>query len=50
VHPRSITGIEFENGKISLIKWHIDTKADGTLQIVRVLLEGPEKLVDYMES
>ena len=47
VHPRSITGIEIEKGQISLIKWHVATKNDGTLQIVRVLLEGPEKLVDY---
>ena len=50
VHPRSITGIEIENGHISLIKWHIETKIDGTLQIVRVLLEGPEKLVEYISK
>lgn len=48
VHPRSITGIEIEKGRISLIKWQIATKADGTLQIVRILLEGPEKLADYV--
>lgn len=47
VHPRSITGIEIENGKISLIKWQIATKEDGTLQIVRVLLEGPKNLLDF---
>ncbi|WP_194766696.1 metallophosphoesterase family protein [Tamlana sp. I1] len=47
VHPRSITGLEIENGAISLIKWLIATKEDGTLQIVRVLLEGPRKLIDY---
>lgn len=47
VHPRSITGIEIENGTISLIKWQIATKDDGTLQIVKVLLEGPRKLMDY---
>ncbi len=47
VHPRSITGIEIENGEISLIKWYIDTNDDGVLQIVRVLLEGPRKLTDY---
>jgi len=47
VHPRSITGIEIENGKISLIKWQIATKDNGTLQIVRVLLEGPTSLMDY---
>ena len=47
MHPRSITGIEIENGEISLIKWQIDTNEDGILQIVRVLLEGPRKLIDY---
>ncbi len=47
VHPRSITGIEIIHGEISLIKWQIATKEDGTLQIVRVLLEGPIKLMDY---
>lgn len=47
VHPRSITGIEIEHGKISLIKWHIETTDDGTLKIVRTLLEGPTKLIDY---
>lgn len=47
VHPRSITGLEIENGHIALIKWQISTKEDGTLQVVRVLLEGPRKLEDY---
>ena len=50
VHPRSITGIEIENGKISLIKWQIATTEDGTLRVVRLLLEGPQKLVDYIEK
>ena len=48
VHPRSITGIEIEKGAISLIKWQISTSDDGTLKIVRVLLEGPQKLTDYI--
>ncbi len=47
VHPRSITGIEIENGTIALIKWQIETTDDGTLKIVRVLLEGPKRLLDY---
>lgn len=50
VHPRSITGIEIEGGKISLIKWHIATADDGTLRVVRVLLEGPQKLIDYRKA
>lgn len=47
VHPRSITGIEIENGSMSLIKWFIDTKDDGTLQIKKEYLEGPEKIDKY---
>ena len=50
VHPRSITGIEIENGQISLIKWHIATSDDGVLKIDRVLLEGPQKLVEYQNK
>jgi len=47
VHPRSITGLEIENGAISLIKWHIQTTENGTLRVVRKLLEGPQKLSGY---
>ena len=50
VHPRSITGLEIENGTISLIKWHIETSDDGTLKVVRVLLEGPQRLENYLLS
>jgi predicted phosphodiesterase len=48
VHPRSITGIEIENGFISLIKWSITTTDKGFLQIVRTVLERPQKLIDYI--
>lgn len=47
VHPRSITGIEIAEGTIALIKWFIDTKEDGTLQIKKEVLEGPCRLEDY---
>ena len=50
VHPRSITGIEIENGQISLIKWHIETTVDGTLKVARILLEGPQQLSHYNEK
>ena len=50
VHPRSITGLEIEHGKISLIKWQIATTEDGTLKVIRVLLEGPQKLSDYKRT
>jgi predicted phosphodiesterase len=47
VHPRSITGIEIEHGALSLIKWYIDTKEDGTLQIKREVLEEPQPINSY---
>lgn len=47
VHPRSITGLEIENESIALIKWQIATTEDGILRVVRILLEGPEKLEKY---
>lgn len=50
VHPRSITGLEMENGEITLIKWQIDTRQDGTLQVVRILLEGPRKFEAYKKA
>ena len=48
VHPRAITGIEIANNEIVLIKWHTVTRDDGTVQIIRTILEGPEKLSDYL--
>jgi predicted phosphodiesterase len=49
VHPRSITGIEIVNGTIALIKWYIDTDANGTLRISKEYLENPENLADYKD-
>lgn len=50
VHPRSITGLEIQNGQICLIKWHIATTEEGLLRVERVLLEGPQKLSDYHKA
>ena len=49
VHPRSITGIEIENMKLSLIKWHTISKKDGTLQIVKTVLKGPQDIFQYLK-
>lgn len=48
VHPRSITGIEIVDLQISLIKWHTTSKKDGTLQIVKTILEGPRDIAEYL--
>lgn len=50
VHPRSITGLEIENGAISLVKWQIETTREGMLQVVRVVLEPPVPLSEYQQN
>lgn len=47
VHPRSITGLEIDQGNIALVKWHLETTQEGMLQVVRVVLEGPTPLAAY---
>ncbi|SFS64398.1 metallophosphoesterase [Lutibacter maritimus] len=49
VHPRSITGIEIVDMQISLIKWHIISQKNGTLQIVKSVLEGPIHIFKYLK-
>ncbi|HWQ43223.1 MAG TPA: metallophosphoesterase, partial [Desulfosporosinus sp.] len=48
VHPRCITGIEITDGNITLVKWDVKTKNDGTLFIGREILAGPRELKDYL--
>ncbi|MDR3539974.1 MAG: metallophosphoesterase family protein [Desulfosporosinus sp.] len=50
IHPRCITGIEITDGNITLVKWNIQTKNDGTLFIGREILAGPTELKDYFHS
>ncbi|TYP99605.1 UDP-2,3-diacylglucosamine pyrophosphatase LpxH [Tenacibaculum adriaticum] len=47
VHPRCITGLEIENNQIILIKWHLITNEDGTMQIIKTILEEPQNISKY---
>ncbi|WP_407313990.1 metallophosphoesterase [Desulfosporosinus sp. SB140] len=47
VHPRSITGIEIADGYITLVKWAVKTKDDGTLFIGRDMLAEPIELKNF---
>lgn len=47
VHPRCITAIEIECGKITLVKWCVMTRADKSLYVGREVLEGPVELENY---
>ncbi len=50
VHPRCITALEIENAKITLVKWSIKTKADGSLFIKREIIAGPAQLQSYFRK
>lgn len=47
VHPRCITGMEIVDGNITLVKWSVKAKNDGTLNVGRDILAGPGRLTDY---
>ena len=47
VHPRCITALEIAQGCITLVKWTVQTRRDGTMYVGRELLAGPRPLVDY---
>lgn len=47
VHPHSITGIEIDKGKISLVKWSVSAKEDLSLFVERQVIEGPDDIAEY---
>lgn len=48
VHPESIIGIEIQDFKISLVKWHESSDEQGKASIIKTILEGPESLEKYL--
>lgn len=44
VHPLLITGIEIDQGKISLVKWEIKVNSEGVLYVGRDIIAGSRKL------
>lgn len=47
VHPSCITGIEIENNRISLIKWEVGSKQDGTLYVKREVIREPVDILKF---
>lgn len=50
VHPNGITAIEIKNGSISLVRWSVQSRRDGTLFVGKEILAGPERLWAYFDS
>ncbi len=45
VHPSGITAVEIENMQMSLVKWQIGARKDGTLFVEREVLKGEVPIV-----
>lgn len=48
IHPRNITGLEIENGEIAMIEWRILPNENGTLEIKRRVVRGPQPIENFM--
>lgn len=47
IHSKGLTGIEIIEGKILMVEWRVRADEDGTLQIVRTVVRGPEDINKY---
>ena len=50
VHPRNITALEIECGKISLVKWSMKVREDNMVYIGREVLEGSVSLGEIVTT
>lgn len=44
VYPTNITAIEIADGAVQLVRWGIETNAEGLLYVAKTILRGPEPL------
>ena len=49
VFPSSVTSIEIENGKISLVKWSMEVNKEKFIYINRSIIEGPCRIEEYFD-
>ncbi|MBQ8590302.1 MAG: serine/threonine protein phosphatase [Firmicutes bacterium] len=50
MHPRGITCLELESGKISLVHWRVSTREDGLMYIRRKVVQGPVPISAFHSS
>ncbi len=50
VHPRCISALEIEGGCITLVKWCVLVRKDGSMYVGREVLEGPVRIREYFKA
>jgi len=46
IYAHSITAIEIKDNQLTLVRWHIATRQDGSLYVRREVLNGPDRIAD----
>lgn len=47
IYPTSLTTIEIENCKITMVRWKIQANEEGLLQVERNIIHGPRPIEDF---
>lgn len=47
IYPTSLTAIEIENCKVTMVRWKIQANEEGLLQIERNIIHGPRPIEDF---
>ncbi len=47
IYPSSITAIELENNKVTMVRWKIEANEEGILQVERNIIHGPKPIEDF---
>ena len=47
IYPTSLTAIEIENCKITMVRWKIQANEEGLLQVERNIIHGPRPIEDF---
>ena len=50
IHPNGITGLEIDNGSISLVRWELSSNAEGSIYAERKVLAEKEKIINFFTN
>lgn len=48
VQPRAVSGIEIEDGNLTLIQWKVEADYNGVLRTIRKVIQGPRDIENFL--
>lgn len=49
IHPNGVTGLEIENGNITLVRWEFNVTKDDLISVERKILDGNEPIINFFK-